>query len=181
MDELNRLAPLLSRFNEVGSQIAAIVGRPATTGHIGEFIASRIFDIELERSANSKALDGRFRSGPLAGKSINIKWYPKLESLDINPLSIPDFYLVMAGPRSSAPNSRNVDRPLVITQVFLFAAEALMAELRTRGVKVQTGTSVRREEWSRAEVYPSAKSQLYVLSETQRQLLALFSGGPVGT
>jgi hypothetical protein len=38
-----------------------------TAGHLGEWIASVVFDIELESSASAKGIDGRFRSGPLRG------------------------------------------------------------------------------------------------------------------
>ena len=71
MNQLIELVALLRQYNQIGSQIAAIIGRPAQIGHIGEFIASQIFDIELEKIANAKAIDGRFRVGALAGKSVN--------------------------------------------------------------------------------------------------------------
>jgi len=48
---------------------------------MGEWIASKVFDIQLEDSAVAKAIDGRFRSGPLAGKTVNIKIYGKREGL----------------------------------------------------------------------------------------------------
>ena len=44
-----------------------IVGRPALIGHVGEYIASRVFGIALEHSAANKGYDGRFTDGPLAG------------------------------------------------------------------------------------------------------------------
>jgi hypothetical protein len=51
-----------------------------TSGHLGEWIASQIFDIQLEASAVTAAVDGRFRGGPLAGRSANVKWYLKKTS-----------------------------------------------------------------------------------------------------
>lgn len=43
------------------------------SGHLGEWTASKVFDIELEKSAVAAALDGHFRGSPLAGKSVNVK------------------------------------------------------------------------------------------------------------
>ena len=53
MDELTALAELIRRRNAVERDISAITGRPALIGHVGEFIASRIFAIELEQSVPS--------------------------------------------------------------------------------------------------------------------------------
>ena len=48
---LERLADLIRERNANEVAITRIVGRPAQLGHIGEHIASRIFDIELEQDA----------------------------------------------------------------------------------------------------------------------------------
>lgn len=85
MDDLERLADLLEQMNRVGNEIAQRIQRPALTGHLGEFIASRIFRIDLEASATSRSKDEHFRDGPLAGRSANVKCYPKIETLDIRP------------------------------------------------------------------------------------------------
>jgi hypothetical protein len=65
---LTALADLLRERNAIDERISQIIQRPMTAGHAGEWIASRIFDIELELSAVMAAYDGRFRSGPLADK-----------------------------------------------------------------------------------------------------------------
>lgn len=175
MDDFDRLATLLRKANELGEQISTIIRRPALTGHLGEFIASRVFCIDLEASANSRGIDGRFRDGPLDGRTVNIKCYLKLETLDINPQAIPELYLILAGPRSSAQNSRGATRPFVVSHVFLFEAEKLCAVLQERGVKLQTGTSLRREMWDQAEIYPESRNGLYTVSESQRRMLALLA------
>jgi hypothetical protein len=175
MNDLDRLAALLREHNQIGEQISAVIGRPALTGHLGEFIASRVFEIELERSANATGYDGRFRDGDLIGRTVNVKCYLKLETLDINPKSIPDFYLVLSGPRSSAMNSRGATRPFVISHVFLFDANELCDTLRTRNIKLSTGTSLRRELWDAGELYPENRSSRYTLSDAQRSTLALFA------
>ena len=55
----------------MAKSITTLVGRPALIGHLGEYIASRIFDIELEPTAVSKGVDGRFTKGKLSGKRGN--------------------------------------------------------------------------------------------------------------
>src|SRR5882762_3230205 len=142
MDNLHRLSTLLREMNRVGDEITEIIRRPALTGHLGEFVSSRIFDIDLAAAANNRAIDGRFREGPLSGKSVNIKCYLKLETLDINPNALPDFFLVLTGPRATGTSVRGAARPFVISHVFLFDAAALCETLKTRGVKLQTGTSL---------------------------------------
>ena len=101
MYDLERLADLISRMNQINEEIAALIGRPALQGHIGEYIASKVFDIELEESASKKGVDGRFIDGPLRGRTVNIKIYGKREGLlDITLDNLADYYLVMAGPSS---------------------------------------------------------------------------------
>ena len=56
---LLRLAGLLSARNLIDSQIAHLIRRPALPGHIGEFVASVVFDIELPTSATQSGHDGR--------------------------------------------------------------------------------------------------------------------------
>ena len=53
-DELQRLASLIKERNAVENEIAGIIDQPAHSGHVGEFVASRIFDIELPESAVNK-------------------------------------------------------------------------------------------------------------------------------
>ncbi len=65
--DLNRLAHLLRRYNAIGDEIAGVIRRPSERGHVGEYTAAHIFDIDLERSARKRARDGRFMAGALAG------------------------------------------------------------------------------------------------------------------
>lgn len=175
MKDLGRLAQLIRNKNAVDSQIATLIGRPALIGHVGEYIAAEIFGIELEGSAARKAIDGRFASDPLSGATVNIKWYAKQEGLlDLTPESLPDYYLVLAGPRQPAASSRGTHRPWLIRTVFLFEANDLIQELGMRGVKVGIATSVAKEFWAEAEIYPTQANRQLVLSDEQRALLALF-------
>jgi hypothetical protein len=64
-----RIAALLRERNSIDARIAKVIDRPVTAGHLGEWIASRIFDIALEESAATQGFDGRFRSGALRGRA----------------------------------------------------------------------------------------------------------------
>jgi hypothetical protein len=100
---MKRIAELLRRRNALDVEIAAIIHRPMTSGHLGEWIASQIFDVELEPIAVAAAIDGKFRSGPLQGRRVNIKWYLKREGLlDMSEPDRLDYYLVLAGPPAPA-------------------------------------------------------------------------------
>jgi hypothetical protein len=40
-----------------------------------------VFDVELEQSAVTAAIDGRFRAGTLPGPTVNVKWHLKQKGL----------------------------------------------------------------------------------------------------
>lgn len=83
---LPELARLIQQRNAIDDEITKIVSRPALIGHLGEFIASRIFSIALYPLATHLDSDGVFTEGALAGKSVNVKWHPKRENvLDLKP------------------------------------------------------------------------------------------------
>jgi hypothetical protein len=175
MEELNKLAALIRQRNEISDAIAALIGRPAEIGHIGEFIAAHMFNITLHSSASEKSSDGYFTAPPFQGKSVNIKWYAKLErTLDLTPAAYPDYYLVLTGPASRETTSRNTTRSLAIHAVFLFDACRLHLALTERSVKLGIATSIARALWDQAEIYPMQRNHELVLNEHQRGLLALF-------
>jgi hypothetical protein len=176
MDDLTRLAQLIQTRNQVARDIASLIGRPAIIGHVGEYIAARVFRITLEASAAQKSIDGRFVDGPLQGRTVNIKWCGQRQGLlNITPASLPDYYLVMAGPKAPAASSRGAMRPWVICSVHLFDAHALVGILRQRGLKIGIATSVRQRLWEQTEIYPLPRSKALLLSTEQRRLLALFA------
>jgi hypothetical protein len=176
MNELESLARLIKQRNLVSQEITGIIDRPSSIGHIGEYIASKIFQIELESSASTKAIDGYFTQGTLKGHSVNIKFYGKLESiLDITPNELPEYYLVMTGLKSNAQSSRGEIRPWVIDFVFLFNASELVNQLRNRNVRVGVASSILKQQWNDAQIYPNQQSQILKLSKNQRQLISLFS------
>jgi hypothetical protein len=177
MEDLYRLAELIQQRNHIANSIAALIGRPAETGHLGEFIAANIFNITLHASASTKSSDGYFVDPPLTGKSVNIKWYTRHERmLDVTPAAYADYYLVLAGPPAASLSSRGTMRPLVISTVFLFDADVLHRALAARAVKLGIATSVARAFWEQAEIYPVERNPQLALTEQQRSLLALFAG-----
>jgi hypothetical protein len=169
------LARLVQQKNQLEADIAKIVGRPALIGHVGEFIAARIFGIALHQSATNAGSDGHFASGDLKGRTVNVKWYGKHEGLlDISLKATPDFYLVLTGPKGAAASSRGGTRPWLIRHVFLFESSALHRSLATRGVKVGTATSVTLAEWSASEIYPTNNAKRLAPQAGQLEALRLF-------
>ena len=175
MEDLEQLAKLIKRKNLSDGEIARIIGRPVERGHAGEYLAAHIFNISLQHSASTKGIDGYFNNGKLKGKTVNIKWYGKLEGLlDILPQYLPDFYLVMTGPKAPAVSSRRMTRPWTIAHVFLFETSKLIKDLATRDVKIGVATSVKSRIWEAAEIYPEQKNDLLIMSDRQKDLIALF-------
>ena len=177
LERMKSLADLVRRKNEADRKIAEVIGRPALQGHFGEYVASRIFDVALHDSATQKGSDGRFAAGPFAGKSVEIKYYPKNEgTLDMKTDRRADFYLVVTGPPKEPASSRGATRPWVIESVCLFDAPALVAKLT---VEIGTATSIRQNLWREAEIYPR-HNPIFPLTEDQRAALALFKEAAIG-
>ena len=72
-----------------------LLNRLVNTGSIGEWIASRIFDVELESAANVAGCDGHFTTGALAGRTVNVKASGRCQKLtefhhspDVQPLAL---------------------------------------------------------------------------------------------
>ncbi len=173
--DLRKLAEIIQRKNQVDSEIARLVGRPAQLGSVGEYIAAQIFKIRLFESATHPDSDGRFLEGPLAGRTVNVKWYPRRENnVDLKPECDCDFHLVMTGPFRTAGRASGTERPWLITAVYLFETLRLIEELRQRGVRIGVAASVREYQWHAAEVYPQQIDPRLFLSDEQRELLALF-------
>ena len=178
-DQFLWLASLIEQRNVIDEEIAAIIGRPAHPGHIGDFVAAVIFDISLHESATHKGSDGYFTRGPLAGRSVNVKKYSVDEGiLAIRPDALPDFFLVLTGPRIPPASSRGTTQPWTIESVFLFEAAQLMERLRERGVKIDVATSVIRRLWDDAEIYPSPNNRTLQLTPEQRSMIEMFRDSP---
>jgi hypothetical protein len=172
---LARAAALLRERNVIDAELAGLMQRPMTSGHLGEWIAAQIFDIELESAANAAGVDGHFRSGPLQNCSVDIKWYLKREGmLDTTRSAILDYYLVLAGPPSGAASSKDTTRPWCIQAVSLFDARQLRAEQTTRGVKRGVASSVTSQQWTAAEIYPSGTNPRLAVTPQQAEQLSQF-------
>lgn len=170
--ELSRLAQLIRARNQVEEEISKITGRPASLGHLGEYIAARIFDIELAPSANHKSIDGWFRSGPLLSKSVNVKWYAYQESiLDMCVEDPPDFYLVLTGAKNLAGRAIG-PRPWSIESVFIFPDAELRSLLTC---KIGVATSLKQEHWQRWQVFPLRGEGGVKVNELQRNQLRMFA------
>jgi hypothetical protein len=164
VNDVTRVAELIRDRNRIDAALSACIRRPALPGHLGDWIAAQVFGIELEQHL-AKGVDGRFADG----RTVNIRWYLKRDNLLDLREDGPDHYLVLTGPKKVADV-----RPMVVDAVYLFDAAILVAELRGRGLKIGVGSSVRAQQWEAAEIYPRHNPS-FVLTEEQRDLLALFS------
>jgi hypothetical protein len=174
MDEqLNELAVLLAERDRVEKQIAGLIHRPPLLGDIGEFIASRVFDIELAPTAVQAGYDGWFGGGSLTGATVNVKAYgDAYGGIDISPHPC-DYYLVLSGPRKPWPPGEHRWR---IAAVYLFDAKLLLAELRGRNIKIGINTSIRTKDLTSAQLYPvEAPGAPIHITEEQRAELSLFA------
>ena len=174
---LEKLADLLRQRNQIDHEIACLIGRPAHTGHLGEFVAAKVFNIKLADLATQKGSDGHFTSGTLAGRSVNVKKYSRDDSKhNIRPEALPDYYLVLTGPRAPAASSKGTTQPWTIKSVFLFEAASLVQALKQRCIRIGVATSVRRHYWDSAEIYPTQANPALILTPEQRSSLELFKG-----
>jgi hypothetical protein len=172
--ELGRLAALIRVRNVLDREMAAVLNKPPTPGNVGEFIASRIFDIKLAPTGVNPGHDGWFTSGPLKGKSVNVKLYSEDAGLlDIG--SHPaDYYLVLTGPkRATAAGPRSLPRR--IDAIYLFDIAELRASLSERGVGIGVATSVRKAYWQDAQIYPTRDRSPLALTDEQ-VLIQMFAG-----
>lgn len=175
MSDLARLAELLHARNTVESNIANLLNCSANLSSVGEYIAANIFGITLIPSAQHSEFEGIFAHGQLAGKTVDIQWYPRREGfMNIHPQRSPDFYLVMAGPRQESSTTRALVNPWLITSVHLFESSELLAALHERGVQIGSHTSIINQFWERSEIFPQLHNQSLLLTDEQRQLLQMF-------
>ena len=171
--QLDALAGLLRARNALDAEIVRIIGRPASTGNLGEFIAARIFDIHLAASGVNPGHDGYFASGLLEGKTVNIKLYSRDDALLDISVHASDYYLVMRGPRpAKATGPRAL--PFRIDSIYLFESLSLRGVLAEARVRVGVATSVRRVVWDAARIYPAAPGAPLVLTDAQMAMIAAF-------
>ncbi|THV27308.1 hypothetical protein [Glycomyces paridis] len=165
---LTSIAMLIHERNRIDARITDIVGRPVVSGHLSDWIAAQVFDIELDPVPGSP-VDGRFRSGALAGRTVNVKHYTRNHGLlDMTDSEELDYYLVMTGPRVPVAGAWSIDR------VYLFDAQALYDDLSEQLRRIGVATSVRPEYWRAAEVHPNPARPALALGPMQTAALDAF-------
>jgi hypothetical protein len=171
-DRIRQVAELLQARNVIDEKISKIIHRPMLTGHLGEWIAEQVFTIGLESSATTRAIDGRFLSGPLKGRTVNVKWLSRRKGLlAVSASEKVDYYLVFAGPPAPPGSSRDISLPLGIESVYLFDAR----QLRAAGVKPGNASPVPLELWRLAEIYPETRNSPLRIQSEQADVLRLFA------
>ncbi|SCL45985.1 hypothetical protein GA0070606_0898 [Micromonospora citrea] len=173
-ETLRQLAALLRARDELDAQIAALTRRSARIGDIGEFIAAQVFDIKLADTATQAGHDGAFRSGPLAGATVNVKTYgDAFAGIDISPHPC-DFYLILSGP--ARPPGAVRHHRWRIGAAYLLDSRRLLDSLTARRVKIGVATSIRRGDLDVAQVFPTAGADAPIrLTPEQTALLSLFA------
>jgi hypothetical protein len=100
------------------------------------------------------AYGGRFRSKPLAGKTVNVKWYLKQESvLDMTNSHDLQYYLV------TAASAKEKTRPWLIEFVYLFDARRLLDELRLSKAKIGPPRACERNSGVQRRSIPTRRPQ----------------------
>lgn len=180
MEHLDSLAALLRERSAIDRQISLIINRPVHSGHFGEYVASVVLGIELRPAANEQGIDGHFSIGPLAGRTVNVKYRTRHRGLlnmkpSIDPENHPDFYLALAGPTIPMGSTGGTIAPLCINSLYLFESRPLLAELAVRGNRPGVGRSLPGAWWDAAMLFPFARSHLLRLTPEQQQALSLFA------
>lgn len=93
-----------------------------------------------------------FTGGDLKGKRVDVKFYTVNDRrIDLNPNVGEDVYLlVFTGSYDPSGSSRGKERPLLMTNVYLFNERELCNSLKEKHVGV--ASSVRAEYWEKAEI-----------------------------
>jgi hypothetical protein len=117
-----------------------------------------VFDIELEQSAVTAAIDGQFRSGPLQGcipEAGGPAGHERIQRARLLPGA--------DRPASAALTSRGGTRPWRIDHVYLFHfhAPTLLTEQQSRGVKTGVAASVRKARWNAGKSTRSPETRCF--------------------
>ena len=100
-DSLAQAAALLRERNAIDVELAGLIHRLMTSGHLGGGLPRRSLTSNSEHQLLRQALMAVSRSGPLSGRTVNIKWSLKREGLlDMTESVALDYYLVLTGPPS---------------------------------------------------------------------------------
>ena len=174
---LKRVAGVLRALDEPAGLLVARPQGTRVNGDFGELVAASVFPVVLHDDPLHPGSDGFFTDGRhggkcLRGKTVEVKRYAKHPGyLDLKQTP-PDYYLVVSGPKT---NEKPLD-PWTIESVFLFDGPRLHEDLVKHGVKIGEPTSIRKELWDGAKIFP-CRNPDYPLSAEQREALGLF-GAP---
>lgn len=177
MIQLEQLADLLRVFNSINHALSGLLERSANLGNISEIIASEILHIQLEERANHPVFDGTFSSGPLQGKTVNVKWRNEgVKAINMKDAdTLPDYFLALAGPHKSSIKTKSLYHPFAIKQVCLFEAVPLVQRLKKEGIAIRHQTRIDAGTWEKARIYPVQEGSPLPLTRTQEDLLTLFA------
>ena len=133
--DIKKLAQAIKQKNQSEIDIARIIGEPSGGLLPAEYVAAEIFNISLHKSVWPVDTVGQLANEKLDGKSVYIRWDAWYSSNDVmvdllNRKSLPDFYLIMTGPKSSGRLPIQIARPWLIAYVFLFDTAKLVGELK---------------------------------------------------
>jgi hypothetical protein len=115
------------------------------------------------------------RSGPLAGKAVNVKWYLKREASGTcrcprRSTTTWCSQVHVQLPRHRRGGTRTMAGPTRCTS----STPTTCSDLIGRGVKVGVATGVRIARWKAAEIYPTSANPALPVSARQAAQLALF-------
>lgn len=173
MNKLNRLASLIAQRNQMETEVSKLVGHPLVREHLGAYVAAEVFDIEPQAGEGESLWTGRFREGPLAGRTVAVQWIPRWDgTLSLDEGTPAEHLLVLAGPESLL--RRDPGSPWVIESVYRFHLPSLRGRMRDLRHPMGPRTHVPREDWEAARLHPQAPGERR-LTEAQGAALALFA------
>jgi hypothetical protein len=171
---IRRLSELLRERNATDAAIGQITSGSVADRHVAHWVASQIFDIQPEAPGPASELTGRFQSSALEGHTVSVQWHRLQRGLlDTAETTTFEYYLVLAGPPPLTPPTYT-RQPLSVDSVYLFHARQLHAEQNARGVRPGLSSIVTATQWRAAEIYPSARNTVLLVTPVQAAQLQLF-------
>ena len=120
--------------------------------------------------------ESTLRQYALADTAIALGWAPRdAEGIDRDLGLSGTSAAHRAGFRELAGSSRGSTRPWCIQAVYLFEARQLRSEQIARGVRRGVASSVIKQQWEAAEIYPSASNPGLPVTSQQAEQLRLFA------
>lgn len=158
----------LRRRRSADEELSRVLGQPVEGRNLCELIAARAMDIELEPSDREVGLVGIFRSGPLAGSRVSLRFHRHLEVLrPPKPEESCDYHVVLLGP----PDTSSPD---LLDSMYLFDTASFARESQ-RG----QAPEARKDGWREAEIFPRQGAPWQVVEEEGWGLLRQIDAGTV--